>query len=82
MGKERDVTITGIVTDAGWDADNNVIAVCIATANEEDYLVDDDKNGDKLLIHRQEKVRVTGLIREDEDGGKIISVKRFQVVGH
>lgn len=74
-------TITGIVTAADWDEDNNISALIIATPDEEEYLVDNNPIGEELLelIHRS--VRATGIIRDAGDNRcKVILIKSYHVV--
>jgi len=78
--KQR-VTITGIVKPEGWEENEEVTAVSISTAGEEEYLVTDNKRGEELLDLVGEKVKVTGITREDEFCGNIITVEQYEVFG-
>jgi len=76
----QEVTITGIVTAADWGEDDDIIAVTIETADEEEYLVDDTPKGEELLELIRKNVRVKGIVENDGYGDKIISVKSYEVL--
>ena len=83
--KERNakkrVTITGIVKPEGWEENDEVTAVSISTAGEEEYLVADNDRGEELLDRVGEKVKVTGITREDKFCGNVITVEQYEVLG-
>ena len=68
----------GLVLPADWDEKGNVIGVCLATFDEEKYLIDNAGNGVPLLSHLQKEVEIIGLVR-DEDGSKIIRIKEYRL---
>jgi hypothetical protein len=70
------ITIKGIVIPADWDEKGRVVAIAISTTNEDEYLIDENYTGKKLLHFIQEDVEVSGVVREDEDK-KIITVQRY-----
>ena len=76
----QEVTITGIVTAADWGEDDDIIAVTIETADEEEYLVDDTPKGEELLELIRKNVRAKGIVENDGYGDKIISVKSYEVL--
>ena len=76
----QQVIITGIVTAAQWDEDDDIVAVTISTPDEEEYLVDGTPKGEELLELIYQNVRVTGTVEDDGDGDKIISVKSYEVL--
>jgi len=78
----KQVTITGIVTPCDWDANGNVIAVAISATDEQEYVVDDDQQGQELRKLVYEQVRVTGCIRKDAKGNEFITIEQFQVLDH
>lgn len=79
---DKDVTITGVVEKAAVDENDKVIAVEIQeerTEGTEFYLVNDDTKGNELLALVGKQVEVTGVVDEDEDDNKILTVKSFSV---
>jgi hypothetical protein len=74
------VTIKGIITAMKWDKDDNVIAICLSTSDEEEYLVEENPFTDGLLNLLYEPVRVTGFINIKEDGSKSIFVKSYELL--
>ncbi|MEW6381474.1 MAG: hypothetical protein AB1611_17990 [bacterium] len=76
----QQATITGIVTAADWDEEDNISAVIIATPDEEEYLVDNNSKGEELLEFIHRNVRATGTIRDEGDRCKIILIKSYEVV--
>ena len=78
--KQR-LKITGIVKPEEWGKNDEVTAVSISTEGEEEYLVVDNALGEELLDLAGEKVKVTGITREDEFCGNIITVEQYEVLG-
>lgn len=79
---DKEVTISGVVEKAAVDENDKVIAVEIQeerTEGTEYYLVNDDVKGNELLGLVGKKVEVTGVVDEDEDENKILTVKTFSV---
>ncbi len=79
---DKDVTITGVVGKAAVDENDKVIAVEIQedrSGETEYYLVNDDAKGNELLALVGKKVEVTGVVDEDEDENKILTVKSYSV---
>lgn len=74
----RECTIQGIVTASAWDQEYNVVAVKIAVAGEEEFLVEQNPRGRELLAHLREVLSITGRLRDDGAGNKIITVDRFE----
>lgn len=79
---DKEVTITGVVEKAAVDENDKVIAVEIQEEwleGTEYYLVNDDAKGNELLGLVGKRVEVTGVVDEDEDENKILTVKSFSV---
>ncbi len=78
------MTVTGQLEKAAIDEKTGkVIAVEIwAESGEitEYYLVNDDDKGNELLRYAGGRVKATGLVEEDEDGNKIISVTNYTLL--
>lgn len=78
MDRERkQIRIKGIVIPVEWDAEGNAIKAAISATNEEEYLMEDDKNLEQFLGLIQQEVDVRGMVRE-EPGRRIITVERCQ----
>lgn len=71
------INIQGLVVPVDWDEEDNVIAVAIATDQEEEYFVNPTPEGEELIDYVDEKVEVTGFVTEDEEGNKEIEVTQF-----
>ena len=78
-GKGRELTIIGIVVPEDWGENDNVIRVAIKTPDYQEYVVEHNKKGKELLALIDNKVRVTGTVRERLDGDIIISVKSYEL---
>ena len=76
--KGRERTITGIVVPENWDENDNVTRVAIKTLDYQEYVVEHNKEGKELLALVDNKVRVTGTVRERLDGDLIINVKSYE----
>jgi hypothetical protein len=77
---DKQITITGIVTAADWDEDDNIIAVTLSTSDEQEYLVSNKARGKNLLDLVQDEVAVTGTLSTDENGKQVITVKKYAVL--
>jgi len=73
-------TITGLLIPADWDEKGNIIAAVISTYSEEEYLIDQDAKNEELLTFLRQRVKASGLVREDEHGNKMIAVKRYEIL--
>jgi len=73
----RQIRIKGIVIPVEWDAEGNAIKTAISAVNEEEYLIEDDKNSGQFLGLIRQEVDVRGMVRE-EAGRRIITVERCQ----
>ncbi len=63
----NEVTISGTVNDYYG----------IETDDGEVYEIGDNEQGDELVEHVGARVEVTGMVEEDEDGVKVITVTSF-----
>jgi len=70
------VNIKGILIPVDWDDNGNAIRAAIFTGNEEEYLVEENEKGKKLLGLMQQMVEIKGMVRE-EAGRKVITVEAF-----
>lgn len=79
---DKEVVIAGVVEKAAVDENDQVIAVEIQVQGPDGvdyYLVNDDAKGNELLGLVGKQVDVTGIIDEDEDDNKLLTVKGFSV---
>jgi hypothetical protein len=70
------VSIKGILIPVDWDDKGNVIKAAILTANEDEYIVEENEKGKKMLSLMRRVVKVGGVVRE-EAGNKLIKVEKF-----
>jgi hypothetical protein len=77
---EKIVTITGSVEKAAIDEKGAVIAVEIWVVQGDTYdyyLVNDTPEGSAVIALVGSKITATGILEEDEDGNKILTVKSY-----
>ncbi len=71
-------TIRGILIPSAWNEKGDVIAVAIATYNEEKYLVSDNSMVPRLLSLLRKRVVVNGIVnRQDTD--RNIDIKDIKI---
>lgn len=73
------ITIRGIVLPVDWDEKGKVIAAALSTHKEEEYLIDHDYKGRKLMDCIQHEVEVSGVVRRTNNK-KIITVTTYEVI--
>jgi hypothetical protein len=82
MGKlkhsEKEITITGFVDELDFDQ-NDLVGVQISTQDDE-YLVEYNSMGKKLLYLIGEEVAATGVASQDGDGNRRIRISDFRVL--
>ncbi|MDO9529688.1 MAG: hypothetical protein Q7J27_11095 [Syntrophales bacterium] len=74
----EEVTITGTVVALDFDDKDKVVAVSIDTADGY-YDVSDNSIGKQLLTLLDKNVKVTGIVGEDKDGNRTITVKSYEI---
>ena len=80
---EKEITVSGTVEKAAIDDKGAVIAVEIWVAQGDAYdyyLVNDNREGNTLLGFVGSKVTATGILEEDEDGNKILTIKSYSIL--
>ncbi|MFW6147457.1 MAG: hypothetical protein ACOC6B_03590 [Thermodesulfobacteriota bacterium] len=75
----KNITVKGIVIPVEWDAKGRVIAAALSAHNEEEYAIEKDYKGDQLLRYVQKEVKVSGVVRKNDDA-KAITISTFEVV--
>ena len=78
--KNSQVTIVGYVDTI--DEDDQEAGIIISTDDNEEYLVDLNKQGRKLLDLIGEEVKVHGAVTQTEGGENRISVTKFEVLDY
>jgi len=82
MGKlkqsQKEITITGFVDELDFDQ-NDLVGVQIST-QEQQYLVEYNSMGRKLLYLIGEEVAATGVASQDDDGNRRIRISDFRVL--
>ncbi|MCG6983111.1 MAG: hypothetical protein LJE88_17050 [Deltaproteobacteria bacterium] len=73
-------TVRGLVVPVDWDEKGNVTATAISTHLEEEFLVDQNAWGEALLAFLRQRVKVSGSVVQKEDGKKVITVNRYEVL--
>ena len=73
-------TVRGLVVPVDWDEKGNVTATAISTHLEEEFLVDQNAWGEALLAFLRQRVKVSGSVVLKEDGKKVITVNRYEVL--
>ena len=77
--KNECIVVKGLITPTGWDKNDNVVAIALASFDEDEYLIDKDKTGMKLLSFLRAKVQLSGIVRS-EKGIKRIKVKEYTLL--
>ncbi|UCG11433.1 MAG: hypothetical protein JSU72_12895 [Deltaproteobacteria bacterium] len=73
-------TIRGLIIPVDWNDRRNIIGTAVSTNLEGEYLIDQNARGEELIAFLRQKVKVTGFVREDELGKKVIAVEQYEVV--
>lgn len=77
--REKEVHIIGYVISTGQDFNDLTSAISFETEDDE-YFVEDNKLGEELFDLVDDKVEVTGMVKEDEDGTKWIRITSYEVL--
>ena len=78
MEKRETITIRGILIPSAWNEKGDVVALVIATYNEEKYLVSDRQMVQKLLSLLRKRVVVNGIIHR-QDPNRVIDIKDVKI---
>ena len=73
-------TIRGLIIPVEWDERGSIIAASISSNFEEEYLIDHNVWGEMMKAFLRQKVKVTGFVKEDELGKKVIAVEQYEVL--
>ena len=78
MEKRETITIRGILIPSAWNEKGDVVALVIATYNEEKYLVSDRPMVQKLLSLLRKRVVVNGIIHR-QDPNQVIDIRDVKI---
>ena len=73
-------TLRGLILPVDWDERGNITSIAVSTNSEEEYLIDENPLADELLVFTRLKVKVRGSVREGENGKKVITVEKYEVM--
>jgi len=76
--KDRAVSLEGIVTPSAWDDQHRITAVKISASGEKEYLVEADKKGAELFRLVSQKLKISGVLHENENGKETVTVKSYE----
>ena len=77
----RKISLEGIVTPSAWDEDCRITAVKISASGEREFLVTEEEKGRELLALVRQKLKVSGLLHENENGSQTVTIKTYEPVG-
>ena len=75
----KSITVRGIVIPSEWDERGRVIGAALSTHKEEEYLIDHDSKGRKLMDYIQCEVEVSGIVRKNKKR-KTITITTYEVI--
>jgi hypothetical protein len=75
------ISVKGIIIPANWDKSGNVLSVAIATAEEDEYWVDDPGFADKFKSLLRKEIEVRGTVKR-RYGKKVIKIKDWNCIAH
>jgi hypothetical protein len=74
------VTVRGIVVPVDWDTKGTVIGAALSTHKEEEYLIEHNNEGRKMMAFIQHEVEANGVVRKGHNK-KTITVSTFELIG-
>lgn len=74
---KKEVTLVGYICPI--EEDDEVVGIEIST-DDDNYLVELNKQGKQLFNHLDEDVEVKGIVEKDEDDNYKITVSSFEVL--
>ena len=74
-----EVTVTGTVYATAWDDNDNVTAAVIAGLDEE-FVIVANAAGKEMFQLNYRDVKATGVIGQDSEGNKTLSVSNYEVI--
>ena len=74
-------TLCGTIFPVTWDKNDNVVGIVIDPPDQDGYLIDQNKKGKELLAYIRRKVKISGtMMREEEGGDLIFKVKEYSPI--
>lgn len=73
------VTLRGVVIPVEWDEHGKVAGIAISTRDEDEYRIQDDELGNRLLGLINEEVEVSGRTRKRKNR-KVIIVETYKKI--
>ena len=73
------ITITGHVVDSEWGMNDQAMGISIQTDNDE-YFVDLRGPGEELVDLIDVEVEATGIVRNLQDGSKMITIMDYEAI--
>jgi hypothetical protein len=75
-----EVTITGTVYASAWDDNENVTSAAIVAWGGEEYAIVNNATGQELFKLDSRDVKAFGVVGEDSEGRKTITVTKYEVI--
>lgn len=75
--REMKTVVEGIFVAADWDHQGNVVEIELLSTDEDEYRIE---NPEMFMDLLQKRVRVSGVVRGDRRGGKVIHVRKCIVM--
>lgn len=79
MEKNKEITVTGVIIPSDWDDDGNVLSYTIETYSEDEYTLRGKWSLKELGKLSRKPVLITGFVRINKKGQKILSVKNIRL---
>jgi len=76
----KSITARGIVIPVDWDKKGTVIAAALLTHREEEYLIEHNDEGRKIMAFIQHEVEASGVVRKGHNK-KTITISTFELLG-
>jgi hypothetical protein len=70
------IRVKGIIVPSNWDTEGNIVAISIATHDEQEYLIENRDEGAKLKTLLRQEVELSGVVVRSGPK-KTIKVKKF-----
>ncbi len=74
----EETIITGYVRATDWDWQDDVSGISIETHDDEEYMIDPNELEESLFLEVDREVELTGIIEQNQDGTKHISVISYK----
>ena len=79
--KNNPITVHGLIIPIEWDEGGDVIAIAVSTFDENEYLIEQDEMGERLMSFLREEIAVSGSYRFT-GGRKIVRVTDYTIKGY